>query len=167
MRGIIIFIIPLTMSFNFLLGQSEINAELFRAEQIYRSNENLDQGVLLYKIAFEKKNCDASKVLDAIACAAKINDTTAIIEFIETGIKIGLEPGDFAKLWKHIGNNLSLENILSQTDTSSTRANYLEFLDSVLINKMFLLNIRDQEYRNDDELYDIYQRKNDSLNWKN
>jgi len=139
---------------------------IFKAEQYYRSNENLEQAVQLYKCAFKNRTNDVSKIIDAISCAAKIKDEPSIISFIEHGNLAGLSPNDIERLWVRIGNGLNYSEIISKCDTVTNRDRYLKSLNSHLIDSLRLIAFRDQEYRGqeEDDLWS-FQLRNDSLNW--
>lgn len=159
---LIIFIFPYTVKAQVTQGVEE---SIFEAEQIYRSKENLEEAVALYTKAFEGGWRHVGKTLDAITCATKVNDTTSTKNFMELGIRLGLDRLDYKRLWEYIGNNMDMEDALGRCDISSNRSIYTAQLDHNLIQELEVMANRDQEYRGEDDGDMDLQRANDSLNW--
>ena len=139
---------------------------LFKAEQIYRSNENLDQAVLLYKEAFGTRVNDASIALDALYCAAKARNEAMVVFFMEEGMLSGLEVSDYRRHWNRITTTVNFEEIISKCDTLTNRNIYRSTLNLDLIDSLRVLAQRDQEYRGEESENDALQKQNDRQNWR-
>lgn len=150
------------------IGQhTEIELEpIFRAEQIYRSKQNLETAIPLYREAIQDKCIDLSKALDAVNCATKVGDTLSMVEFIEYGMLLGMETQDYSKLWEYIGNGQDLDDLLSNCDTITNKNIYQSQLNEALIDSLKVFAERDQKYRSaDDDKWEL-QREEDRLNWE-
>ena len=151
-----------------IIGQNvrEQKLTLFKAEQIYRSNENLDEALLTYKKAFEARVNDASVVLDAIYSAGKAGNDSLLVFFIERGMLAGLEISDYKRHWKRVTSTDNFEDIISRCDTVTNRNIYRNSLNQNLIDELKILADRDQKYRGDELENDEQQKLNDRKNWR-
>jgi hypothetical protein len=125
-------------------------AHLYQAEALYRSGAVPDSAIGHYQKAFDQGITDISAVLDAISCAAGAKDTLSLSRFMALGIRHGLEPEDYRRLWGHLGKGLDLERQLQHLDTLAFRKAHLSTLDTSLLAELALLADRDQACRSGD-----------------
>ncbi len=80
------------------------------------------------------------------------------------GIRHGLEPDEYRRLWDHLGKGLDVDRQFMRMDTNALRKNYLVPLDSTLLAELAILEERDQAFRGGE--YTDVQAMNiaDSLN---
>ncbi|MBK8829259.1 MAG: hypothetical protein IPN60_00090 [Saprospiraceae bacterium] len=139
---------------------------VFKAEQLYRSEQHLQEAITLYKAAFEYGVKHAPNVFDAITCATSIRDTNAAIGFLTYGLQIGIEVSDYYRLWQYLGNGMEVTQLIVMTDTTEAIRIFESRLNKELIDEINKGAFRDQEFRDRDSVDWMLQRENDSLNWK-
>lgn len=150
-----------------LLGQDDCAGYdlVFRAEQLYRSEQHPQEAVALYKAAFEYGVKNAPNVFDALTCATSIGDTNAIIGFLTYGLQIGIKVSDYYRLWHYLGHGMDVTELIEMTDTTEAIRIFEARLNKAFIDEIKKCAFRDQEFRERDSVDWMLQRENDSLNW--
>lgn len=136
----------------------------FAAERIIGERGDPAKALVFYQDAFRLGRKSPSTVLQAIQHATENGRGDMAVTFMDHGLRIGLTPVDYARLWHIMGFGFDLETLLDAIDTTAAIGAYRAGLDTALIRKIGLLADRDQAFRGDERDDPGRQRLNDSLN---
>jgi hypothetical protein len=137
----------------------------FAAERIVAQKGDPAQALTCYREAFRLGRKSPAAVLQAIRQATQNGRADMTATFMDHGLRIGLTPGDYARLWPVAGSGSDLDSLLDALDTTAAIGAYRAGLDTALIRKIGRLAERDQAFRRDEIDDPGRQRANDSLNW--
>ena len=133
---------------------------------MYRAGKQHTEAVAVYRQALSFPLKDGSIVLDAISCANQAGDGPAATFFMEKGLRIGLTSADYRRLWPSLGHGAALDSLLAGIDTAKAIEAYRAALKPDLIERLQVLQKRDQAYRSDSNDNPALQRLHDSLYWQ-
>jgi hypothetical protein len=167
MKSLPLLALCITCSLGSLLAQPGCpDAEQqFAAERIVAQAGEPAEALERYRDAFRLGRKSPASVLQAIQQATQNGRVDMAVAFMDHGLRIGLTPGDYARLWPIAGSGFDLDSLLGAIDTTASIGAYKAGLDTALIRKIGLLAERDQAFRREESDAPGRQRTNDSLNW--